>query len=334
MTVEHHNARPTIKLLGMLDANKFADRRIPSIVRTLGEDTSRLDEVDMTAIDHPLLKAARSGFKEGRVPSEIHRSATISAGQTVYEIKDPESGQRAAGMVFSGVPWVVYAGEHNYFHNHVASILKKSNLLNYAPTEVDWELFERAEERKEKLEKEAQIFGLIIQSISDASSNGYSHRETENGRVDCEVDSESVPGDSIIDITYYPRPAMDNWTITTIRRVVSYMEKVNEPAQIKPKGNRLDILFEVPTINLVQVVAAGLLVDDANAELAGRIPGAQPVLHVIQKTGFTQALIQGKAVKALCGVYFVPMEDGSASKPVCEKCRQLAGDDFPDGLFD
>jgi hypothetical protein len=73
--------RPTVKVLGMLPPDTFADAGEARLV-----SRRQWDEVELDRLAHPLLEDARTQFASG-VPDK-HRGLSQSCKRTVYEVRD------------------------------------------------------------------------------------------------------------------------------------------------------------------------------------------------------------------------------------------------------
>nr|WP_253281620.1 DUF3039 domain-containing protein [Arcanobacterium phocae] len=74
-----------------------------------------------------------------------------------------------------------------------------------------------------------------------------------------------------------------------------------------------------------QGVLAQLLAAETDEESSARTPSDnddKTHLHYVCKEKLTEAYVDGTAVRAVCGVWFVPTLSDSANLPICCNCEQ------------
>lgn len=107
---------------------------------------------------------------------------------------------------------------------------------------------------------------------------------------------------------------------TVVQEVVPLLQPDREQIDAAyTRSGDLELWFPVAQAKLAQVLAA-TLAPEGSASPEGQV---HPLTHrhYVNKTRLTSAFVQGHAVRAVCGFWFVPIcEDDNL--PICPRCEQ------------
>lgn len=346
--------RPTLKAMGLLPRDSFADSVMYDRVRKLkgaakGSDPASrttfaelLKSISFLHISHPLLSDSDSFFTQGKRPDK-HRDSLLQ-GHTVYEVRD-RSGAAWRGAVISlrdsgnttPVPWLVYAAAHDHFHAEARSFFKGSK-DKALPQKLDWLIYNRDQDRK-KLALEQQkslegflaVLALALSTPSTIVSDTIMVRGTQ-----VEVSLCVSPADEP-DIV--PDQAHEVYCDTTLSlRVRASSQQARDDIRrhwVHPLQSHTDLVETVYSRGDADSLAFELFVSYSRlAQLLTKIRNEklrltdvqvpqQEFAHYTAKAKLTESIVTGKAVQSLCGAFFVPTRDGEAgSLPICQECER------------
>lgn len=339
--------RPTYRVLKGLPPESFADERQRSNIRLFVHDPTRA--VRLYDLDQPLLNDARSYFPD-RTPDR-HTEASRAAQQPVYEVRDRDgAGWRGAIITDSkGDPWLIYADRHDHFHAHVSAAVSAtvSQTTNSAPidskrpTRVDYKIRDREERLIFELIWRGELINRVIAGIAEALK----------GSEPTPVELPAAPGQTMkasLTINFEdhepPHATSDQLQLEHSSSLATIELKCFGPSQkaidaalqeILPfiqteacppdahydlSGNMI-VWLTVTHAKLAQITAASELADPQSG-----LPSANPSplthLHYVSHDHLTEAIIEGRPQRGICGLWFVPTQDEGCNLPVCPDCEQ------------
>lgn len=329
-------ARPTLRVLKEDLRFGWTD---PGPKRAL-EDDRLTNLLPLSELPHPFIKRAAECF--GDDPAEdISEGSIVSATSIpLWEIKysqwrggvwiDPETG----------VCWLLAAGlakgnheDHDDFYMGVERENKSTKLQRWMPNETDVRLLKLETATRLRTQWELDIQQKVLEVLraihtggSDRFEVSLPHRSDERlATVQITVDqmrefdredSEAIATDDVVvEIDPVPQFAGHEllWVMT-----VRVLCSVSPPEQ---GWDRFGNTFS----NIGEPGEWGRRVDDlerlvANQELQFHEPGRES--HYAHREHLSHRTIEGKAVRAMCGVRFVPSSDHE-KLPLCPECAQL-----------
>lgn len=332
--------RPTLRALKLLPADSFDSAPILSTLARArnanGADEKRaiLGSLTLWSLDQPLLNDARDLFDQG-TPDQ-HKSSTAAAGRPVYEVRSTTGAAWRGGVIVDGdTAWLIFADVHDRFHESAAEYIKTGS---WAPSALDMVLRDRDVARVEARAWEIDLLTSLLEHLCQAAASP--DRSTFTTPLDakgksCSVDitvehDPPAPGPELAHTStglVYVTVRSSKATWATVERMIPLLDfiqaastetgEVLEPAFL-PGGDLL-ILMTLTHARLAQLSA------QVSASGGERPVGVLPVpthLHYVGKVRLARSFVQGDAVQGLCGVWFVPVTDGSAALPVCGQCEE------------
>lgn len=307
-----HEIRPTIKVIKSLPRDSFPDPTVWDHVRA-----KAWTELILSGLQHPLLDDARKQLRSG-LPDK-HRHHSKVARQNVYEVRDRASGWRGA-VIFddAGDPWLVYADEHDRFNSSTNRTFAETD---YLPTPAEYKL--RAGEEKilhyrhwstEILLHVCHLLTAALRSGQAETVTTKGHRENESLTLTVAVESDE-PAKSVA-------IAHESYSLTTLILTVQAESSYQLQQELlglilpflQPDPALYDSAYDANNRNsmvlMVTLSQARLaqLTDESQFEEIRRGASSQPLtrLHYVGTTNLTAAYVEGRAVRAVCGIYFVP----------------------------
>lgn len=337
------NVRPTLRVVKILKKGS----KLPPEVSTVYESASRIDgdqakfdklcEIDLDNLDVALLGVARRQFAAGAL--DTHKSMSREAGCPVYEVRDRESpAWRGAVIRLAGDEdaWMVHADRHDEFNDRGSDVIramKKSGSLG--PSSLDRKL----RDDRRGVQQESFVRIEFLQALLAAMRKSAESRDeavvalpsiaalaTSQLRVRVRaVSADWDPGDAhehVEDLCVAMRiPARDSGTAR------DWLLKTCVPF-IQPDASMQEALYDNEGLSVVLLVTRGRLMqllatDDSGLPTAARTPPPPQRLHYTGKVGLTKAYVEGNAVRAVCGQWWIPVGDESThtNLPVCPECE-------------
>lgn len=294
-----------------------------------------LEDISFLHISHPLLSDSDSYFLRGDKPDK-HRGSSL-AGHDVYEVRDRSGAAwRGAVIVPDSVPWLVYAAPHDHFHSEAKSFFKNSK-EKALPQKIDFVILKRDIERQElALDRQKSLLkflSILNQAVeaSDTTVTGAVTVRDAEAYVTLKIDSLDE-SDITVDTAHEAHcdtslsiriKISDNEARQDIRKYwVNTLQPDSDLIEtVYAQGDPDSMVFElfVSYSHLAQ-----LLADAQNKSIRlSDIKVSQPeVAHYTSKIKLTEGIVMGKAVRSLCGKFFIPMRDGEGSAlPICKECE-------------
>ncbi|WP_187271249.1 DUF3039 domain-containing protein [Actinomyces ruminicola] len=331
-----------MRTLKMLPAESYSGPIPDAIRRSRWKD---LADVDVSQLPHPLIEAGKKALAHG---ADRHVEATAAAGRPVFELRTREGAAWRGAMIIDddGTGWIVYAQRHDRFHSTVAGKLTAARAHDWMPRSVDHSLRKReqarAEIRRWRVQTLAAVIGaagtaavandhsseLLVQreeSGRDASARSATFSSTITVSVMADLSeadaATGLRGEALLDVAVVTRRAEDVLLRTTIAEAVTLLAGPTRPEAVAlPDGSGVYYSFVVPASRLQWLVAVESA--DEVGELAETSLGEhlRPThLHYTRKELIAESAVEGRAVRALCGEWFVVRCDEGL--PVCEACE-------------
>lgn len=316
----------------------MADWDSPHPQRNLAQ--GRLDALHpLSELGHPIITKARESF--GNNPSSDNYVGAI-ASSTEIQLLEIKSGQWRGGVWIDdegGVCWLVVAGlakgghqDHDDFYQQVKRCNDDGAAKKWLPTEDDIRLLKRETAARLLTEWELEVQRSVLEALSAVGDGGETrfrvrHPIAARGSladVCIEVVSEhddDIPVDAIIVEVI---PALNSVDRNIIWRLTSRVL-----ISLDPPEQGWDA-FGTTYSNIGEPShwskrATELEAHAADGTLAESKPGESS--HYAHEAHLAGSTIEGRAVRALCGVFFVPTQDHE-SRPCCPEC-QTRYDELP-----
>lgn len=330
-------ARPTLNVLRSLIARETGWGRERH--REFLRETEHLAWPSLHSLDHVIIRAAASTFPHGRATNaKPHQSSTKSAQRRVWEVIDGSLGWRGAVILDDhGDPWLVHVDSHEAFHNHAATHLTAANAPRYMPTEADYH--QRDLERGkvlvsqwrdnfiraalDGLHRAVEIAGptrLVMPPPPDGSRVGELTIEVSGDLDGIEQVTVGNAHDSLADITLTVRIRPVDWNATS--QVIGYLVPIFGSNLTKidpvyaPDGD-LVITFMTTHADLAKLLAVAD-VGPVDTELYESIEITHS--HYVDRIASTAAYVDGRVLRAICGLYFTPSQNPE-HLPICAECE-------------
>lgn len=322
-------ARPTLRLI---EEDLTVGWETPRPLRLLAD--GNLDELHpLSELPHPLIAKATASFGVNDANDNYVGPIAASTRLHLMEIK---VGQWRGGVwrdPDTGVHWLVAAGlakgghqDHDDFYARVGREDHSGDTARWLPTTEDHRLLARETAARLITEWELHLQEQVLEALKRVQSGGsvqYSvqHPVTANGPfaqitlVITEVREDGYDADEIeVQIVPVAKFAGSGlaWQLV-VRTLIS----LSPPEQGWDRLRNSYTNIADPGSWVRRVAEIESLV--AGRELAESEPGAYS--HYTHRAHLAGSTIAGKAVRAICGVFFVPTQDHEAL-PVCPKCEE------------
>ncbi len=297
-------------------------------------DEGRFDELHpLSELPHPIIAKATESFGPD-ASADNHAGLIVSS--TRVRMMEIRSGQWRGGVwrdEDSGVHWLVAAGlakgEHqdrDDFYQRVQRENDSGGSAAWLPTEDDVRLLKRETAARLITVWELDVQKILLNALRGIHSGGTARIDITHpvraGEKVCVVGIDVVPvrdgsyeADEIsVEILAERAHAGSDlvWQLT-LRTLIT----LSPPEQGWDRYKETYSNIAEPGYFATRVAALEALV--AEQALAESVPGNHA--HYTHRRNLAGNTIEGKAIRALCGVYFVPTQDHD-SLPCCPTCRQ------------
>lgn len=325
--MHNRRARPTLRVLR---EDLSTDWGSPQPRRALDEDRL-LDLHPLSELPHPIISKACACF--GDDPASANYVGPILCSTRVHLLEIKQAQWRGGVWQDPGseVNWLVVAGLAKGDHEDFDDFYKRIERENasgdperWLPTVQDVRLLKQETASRIRTEWELDIQRRVLEVLRQVHAGGSNRSEFLHpviGRgllahVDIDVAPVREDGYSADEVLVEVHPAHNAnrdllWTM--VQRILISIEP---PEQGWDRFNQTYTNIGVPGAWSLRVESLTPLVD-AN-ELATSEPGK--TAHYVHRKHLAGSTIQGTAVRALCGPYFVPRQD-HASLPPCADCQ-------------
>lgn len=337
------NVWPTVEVLKALNKGDRLSPEMKAEYRSASrssEPSVKIDHLvqafELAVEDDPLLADARKGFSEG-APS-THNAMTSKAGMTVYEVRDRESPAWRGAVVCpdsDADAWLIYVNRHDHFHSSGPSVIanKKSD-GSLGPSKLDRRIREQCATRSEDRRAEKEVLRSLVdalQAIAEGSEKAQVAMPTDHDYEDAVVSLSVHP---IVDEEADVLEAHEKLSsIRLVFRVSSMTHKVRNDliricsSFVQPDESLIESVYRQDLVVEIIVTQARLIYLLGMGEetfVDHRMSPPEPkALHYASKNGLTEAYVEGHAVQAVCGQWWIPTgnEQTHAHLPVCPECE-------------
>lgn len=325
----HRRARPTLRLLR---EDLTSGWESASAQRAIRE--GRLADLHpLSELQHPIIAKATDCFGESADDDNFVGPIGSSTHLPLKEIRQSQWRGGVWEDQETGVRWLVVAGlakggheDRDDFYQQVGRVDTRGNVDRWLPTHDDVRLLKQETAERIRIQWELETQRAVLEALSLMHAGG-SHRLTiqhpvpgvgQLASVDMTVepvrDENHLADEILVEIKPDPKFAASNlvWQMT-IRILIS----------LEPPEQGWDRVGDTYTnigtpgawtdrqATLSQIVQSG--------DLAVSEPGSMS--HYAHREHLAGTTINGEAVRALCGPFFVPRQDHE-SLPVCPTCAE------------
>lgn len=312
-------ARPTIRVL-----KDLADKDLDACQARAVKEGRWNDIQPLTALAHPLLSKCRS-----ELGGSAQTNGRLIAGSGSLRLAEVRYGQWRAGVWTGGdgVRWVVAAGlakgghrDHDDFYEVLARQCdSKEGRDLLLPTEADTHLLKRETAARALTEWELKIQACTAGLLDLVAAGKRAHEAVPHPlkpETFAEVGLEATATDGIEEIIL---------TLHFVHHPGSHIASVLERRlliSIAPPEQDWDIAFGTYAAMEEAGHCASRAVQLRTATEEGKLLDPVPgqVAHRSHRRHIGDAAVEGTAVRALCGVFFVPRTDPLAL-PCCTDCE-------------
>ena len=335
--MEFRTARPTLRVL---TEDLAGEGTLKNVLRSLGRaDTDDLGS--LCDLPHPIIAKAATDI--GEDPTQDSHEGLIR-GSTTYRLFEVKSGQWRGGVWpddEGSAHWLVVAGlakgdhkDHDDFYARVERAQGSEGACQtWLPTAEDRRLLRREILASTRIALMLDIQRLVLDALSTALASGSAAFDillpAEGKLRDARVEQRLLTS---VEMTMTPERSSQ---IDTDDLVVSFNTPPARRASELEWDVRMRVLislmppeqgwdgddfaywnmaepgaWQARVQRLQELVTQGFLEES--------VPGR--AAHRAHRRGLTHRSIEGKAVRGLCGVPFVPRQDHE-SLPACEACE-------------
>ncbi|MDR2566089.1 MAG: DUF3039 domain-containing protein [Bifidobacteriaceae bacterium] len=333
--VHNRRARPTIRVLA---DDLTADWESPHARRVL-EQGSYQELHPLSELKHPIIAKARETF--GSDPANDNATHGYVKSSTTLPLWEIRASQWRGGVWEdrrTGVRWLVVAGlakgmhqDHDDFYQQVEREEASGDPKRWLPTDLDVRLLRQESAARLLTEWDLAVQAQMLEALRVVQGGGSTRvmikhpfagfaqlpRNGDLALLVLSVEFQREPDYQSDDIILEVVPAQSSYKGTeliwklTIRALVS----LNPPEQAWDRYQDTYATIAEPGTWAARVRELEKLV--ADNELAVSEPGI--LSHYAHREHLAGATIEGRAVRGLCGVFFVPTQDHE-SMPVCPEC--------------
>jgi hypothetical protein len=294
----------------------------------------RLDDLcPLAELPHPLIAKAAELFASNPDGDSYHQTIACAASLGLLEVR---SGQWRGAVwtdAATGVRWLVAAGlakgEHedaDDIYVQLSRVFEHGRQATLLPTDDDRRLLELETANALIRSWELALQRQIAQVLADIAAGGHSRitvaHPTKGSRlasVDVEMAVEPGDGYSVeafvveLDLERPFRGTNLAWTMT-----MRLLTCIYAPAQDWDRyGDSMSAMTELGHAARQATALAELT---EGGELCRSVPGT--VSHYAHRKNLADSTIEGRAVRAMCGVFFVPFQDHE-DFPICPDCAEV-----------
>lgn len=327
--MHNRRARPTLRVLRE-DLTSGWDS--PHAHRAL-KDGRLLDLHPLSELPHPIIAKAVDSFGPNATDDKFVGLIAAATRVRLLEIKQSQWRGGVWQDPDLGVCWLVIAGlakgghhDHDDFYKRIDREEQTGDPAHWLPTEQDIRLLKQETASRLRTEWELGIQSAALDALRVVHAGGnhridVSHPVPDHGliaRIDLTVtvirDHDYETDEVLLEITPEPRYAGTQllWQLTT-----RFLISIEPPEQGWDRYRQTYSTIGEPG-NWTQRISTLESLVDAK-QLAASEPGMTS--HYTHREHLAGRTINGNAVRALCGTFFVPMQDHD-KLPTCPTCEQ------------
>lgn len=322
-------ARPTLRLLR---EDLGADWGPPHPKRLLADgDLTALHP--LSGLPHPIIEKAAESV--GPDPDQDNFVGPIHSS-TRLPLLEVKQGQWRGGIWRddeSGVHWLVVAGlakgnhlDRDDFYERIDRENKSGQTARWLPTDQDVRLLRQETAARIRTSWELGIqqrCGQALRAAADGVAQRFEivHPVASQGvmaQVEIsitEVRDDEIPSDEVV-VDVRPRSELAgsnlHWGL-----IIRLLRSIDPPEQSWDRYQ--DTFSTIGEPGAWKLRAAELARLTRTGELAQSTPGKES--HYAHRKDLTECTLSGRAVRSLCGIYFVPTQDHQGL-PECLHCQE------------
>lgn len=256
-----------------------------------------------------------------------------SLSTPVFEARDAASPAWRGAVIHPGgdYAWMVYVGIHDHFHSEVQRAfraMEQSGTLG--PSSIDLEILELQRQIDGQRDFDRAAIRATVPALKEASVS----REPVHfsvGQMDVEIRVETIPFEDWDVANAHKEMDLVSFRIGGwqphqqylqhyLRSVLGYM-RVPEDMVEALYGQRFVVHVAVSRADLISFLDA----PDEDQLVAARTVPEPELLHYSSQESLVEAYVTGRAVRAICGKWWVPVGDEYTHihLPVCAECERL-----------
>lgn len=333
--------RPTLEVLKALEKKDMLPReaaRALQHARRIDDHEARIKvlvSLDLSALDIPLLRDGRFRFAAG-LP-DPQKEMTAAAGTPVYEVRDRAGAAWRGAVVMPGTDptaWLIFADAHDRFHSAGPKVLiDKARGGTLGPSALDTKIRDIERKVSRLAAERATLLESLIDSLITTARTARPERVATSGefsdaRITVQISEPIAPG-------WDPTSAHEETSEVAIRLGLSSASDATRDELIRtcvpflqPDSSLWESFYRTELIIQVILTRAGLMqllsTDRPLLPVEDRLAPPPVALHYTAKRSLTEAFITGRAVRAVCGQWWVPVGDHHthADLPVCPDCER------------
>lgn len=300
------------------------------------------EAIEVSCKELALIRDARSRFASG-LPDQ-HKASTQKLGMAIYEARDAESPAWRGALIRPKNDkdvWLVHADRHDQFHRTCSDVLNSLKTQGrLGPTALDEKIRKVQQARLSDRETKIAILQALIEALQKTLNqrspttvafppDGKFHQvrmtleidslntlewETENAHKETEILRIEL------ELSSLNRDDRE-WLIGTC---VSFLQP--DPSMVDTVYlKELVVSILINRANLIQLLAGA----QSELPISPTKPPAPTTLHYTSKASLTDAYVNGNAVRAVCGEWWVPVGDEMTHShlaicPACEREEPFA----------
>lgn len=313
-----------------------------------GETRARiLEELRLYELDVNLLRDARSFIGRDTLPNTWSNAAT-QLGFPVWELRDRVGAGWRGALIFHrdqqlpqsadqqgdhSDPWLVYADSHDSFQNSAISSMKQLDRDGkLRPSPLDLRIRAAEDQELEDREGRARLLHVVLDALSESlETQGDTAVATGPDLPKCSlsVTVTDIPADGweagdahehgdVVTLTLTLDSSDEVATKWILQTCVPFLQP--DTSQVEPLYRKtLTLSILLSRAKLVQLIA-----DPRPLKYQPRrdFPPQPTVLHYTDRFSLTHAFVYGRAVRAVCGDWWVPIGDDTThtNLPICADC--------------
>lgn len=338
------DVRPTVRVLKELQKGKKLPAQALRLYKAAQSHPDELAKIDMlvevldiVGQEVALVKDARNRFASG-LPDQ-HRAITKKAGEPVYEVRDTES-PAWRGAIVTRLPrqaWVVHADRHDEFHKTGPTVIwQMRQEQRLGPSPLDQRLQNLTKERLEDKTDRTALLTALLNALHQALTTQASVRLEVPSISRLQTAKITLAVDGIGEIQLDPGNVRDELDVLRLKISLS-MVSVRTRAWLintcipflQPETSMVEVLFRKDLTIQILLGRARLmqLMSSSKSDLSTkrRDAPAASVLHYTGSKSLARAYVEGIAVQAVCGEWWLPdvVQATDTNLPVCPECERL-----------
>ena len=321
--------RPTVRLLHELNdgwCNPFQPRAI--------SDGRWEDAQPLSHLDHPILTKCRTALTDHTTSNKI-----ISCSQDLRLI-EVRSSQWRAGVwtADDGTRWTLAAGlakgghedREDFYEALKRQCSTPEGRQALLPTELDWDLLKRETAARVLSEWELSVQDEVRHLLQEASHAGTARTSIPHPLPPSKRDEQSTKREPLatVELSITIEDGIEDICLSFIEQSqpgsrLAHRLEYRLLTCIAPPEQGWDKSFDIYSAMEEEGHCSRQISILEKAKSQGHLVTSVPgrVAHVTHRRHIADASVEGKAVRALCDIFFVPRTDPD-SLPQCPECER------------